>query len=78
MADPAIFERTFDALGRPPRHGAVMVGDNLTSDIAGGNAYEISTCWYNPHRTPPEPRHVATHEIVALDELPAIVRGQSA
>jgi len=26
----------------------LIVGDSLTSDIAGGNAAGIKTCWYNP------------------------------
>lgn len=38
---------------------ALVIGDSLTSDIAGGIAAGIDTCWYNPkgktapaHRTP--------------------------
>ena len=28
----------------------MMIGDSLTSDIAGGMAYGLRTCWYNPAR----------------------------
>ena len=27
----------------------LIVGDSLTSDIRGGNAVGIDTCWFNPH-----------------------------
>ena len=30
----------------------VIVGDSLTSDIKGGIAYGIDTCWYNPAQRP--------------------------
>ena len=29
--------------------GTLMVGDSLTSDIKGGVAYGLDTCWYAPH-----------------------------
>ena len=29
---------------------ALMVGDSLTADIAGGNNAGIDTAWYNPKR----------------------------
>lgn len=29
-------------------HRAMVVGDSLTSDIAGGAAYGMRTCWYHP------------------------------
>lgn len=28
----------------------LIVGDSLTSDMQGGIAYGLDTCWYNPHR----------------------------
>ena len=27
-------------------HETVMIGDSLTSDIAGGRQYGMQTCWY--------------------------------
>ncbi len=51
--DPAIFDLTFNELDRV--HGArerraqtVMIGDSLTSDMAGARAAGIATCWFNP------------------------------
>ncbi len=30
----------------------IIIGDSLTSDIAGGINAGIDTCWYNPHNNP--------------------------
>ena len=70
-----IFDLTLDALGNPARNAALMVGDNLGSDIAGGNNAGIDTCWYNPESQPASDEHPATHTITALGELPPIVTG---
>ncbi len=53
-----------------------MVGDSLSSDIAGGTAFGIDTCWYNPHRRQPAAADRFTYEVATLAELPAIVGGQ--
>ncbi|MEX0708293.1 MAG: YjjG family noncanonical pyrimidine nucleotidase [Woeseia sp.] len=73
-AKPAqdIFNIAFDQLGAPQKETAVMVGDNLASDIRGGTNYGISTCWYNPRRRQPGPDDRITHEIHALDGLLAL------
>jgi YjjG family noncanonical pyrimidine nucleotidase len=71
---PGIFDIAFEQLGHPPRSSTLMVGDSLTSDIRGGAAYGIATCWYNPHRRQPGPDDRIDHEIHHLDELPDLVR----
>ena len=77
-AKPAseIFDITFDRLGNPDRDAAVMVGDNLASDILGGTRYGIATCWYNPRGRSAGPDDRFCHEIRALEELSRFVRGQ--
>ena len=65
---PDIFEIAFGLLGGPDKRSAVMVGDSLTSDIAGGHAYGIDTCWYNPHGSPPG-GHSPTWEVGSLEAL---------
>ncbi len=52
--EPGIFEAAFAAMGDPSRQDVLIVGDSLTSDIAGGNAFGIDTCWFNPSETPLE------------------------
>ncbi|MGH1504044.1 MAG: HAD family hydrolase [Acidimicrobiales bacterium] len=45
---PAFFERLFAELDRPDPAASLMVGDSLTSDMAGGRAFGMVTCWYAP------------------------------
>ena len=75
--DPAIFDLVFAALDEPDRASTVMVGDSLTSDIAGGIAAGIDTAWFNPHgRSAGE--FSVTHEFGRLEELGGIVlRGRA-
>lgn len=70
----AFFDLTFEQLGRPDRATALMVGDSLSADIAGGAGYGTATCWYNPHGRAPGTLAI-DHVITRLDELPAVVRG---
>ena len=69
----AIFDMTFDLLGSPPKWSALMVGDNESSDIEGGNAFGIDTCWYAPDDAVASLTH--THRISELAFLPGIVTG---
>jgi len=48
---------------------ALIVGDSLTSDIKGGIAAGIDTCWYNPHALENREALPITYEIKALQEL---------
>ncbi len=68
-----IFEIAFELLGRPARASAVMVGDSLTSDIAGGHRYGIATCWFNPSGNRSEHAVTPTHEVGSLDALPPLL-----
>ena len=70
--DAGIFDFVFDSLGSPPRDLAVMVGDNLLADIAGGANYGIATCWYNPNRRTAGRAHAVNHEVEDLQELLAL------
>jgi len=64
-----IFDITFEMLGSPPKDTAVIVGDRLSSDIRGGAAYGIATCWYNPNGATAGPDDVITHEIKTLHKV---------
>ena len=64
-----IFDIAFRALGWPDKAAAVMVGDNLVSDIRGGADYGIATCWYNPGRRAVADGTRFDHEITALAGL---------
>ena len=41
------FDITMDRIGNPDKKDVIVVGDSLTSDIAGGNRYGLDTCWIN-------------------------------
>lgn len=43
------FDAVFDAIGPVEPERCLIIGDSLTSDIAGGVNAGIKTCWYNPH-----------------------------
>lgn len=71
--DGRIFDVAFEKMGNPEKASVLLVGDSLTSDITGGNAYGIDTCWFNPHGKPADPQVPCTYEIRSLAEVTSIV-----
>ena len=70
----AIFDLTFERLGTTPDDGTLMIGDSLSSDMAGGIAYGIDTCWFNRGGRQTSSGQIAiTHVIVDLEQLPGLV-----
>ncbi len=70
-----IFDIVFEQLGCPAKDTALIIGDNLGSDIQGGINYGIDTCWYNPERR--EANGMSpTHEIFDLAALKMIAASQ--
>lgn len=67
--DAAIFDAAFAAMGYPSKATVLMVGDSLTSDIAGGVAYGLDTCWFNPRLKPLPVDLQVCYEIRRLDEI---------
>ena len=72
--DPAIFDLTFDELDRihgtrDRRSQTVMIGDSLTSDMAGARAAGIATCWFNPAGADRPGEVDLTHECRSLVDL---------
>ena len=50
--DPAFFDFTYRSIPAPPAKEEVLViGDNLQSDIQGGNDFGHATCWISHGRT---------------------------
>jgi 2-haloacid dehalogenase len=70
-AKPAagFFDYTLERIGSNRIDEMLIIGDSLSSDIAGGVGYGIDTCWYNPekhiNRTGVEP----TYEVPDWDGL---------
>lgn len=71
--DPAIFDFTLQAMGCRDRDRVIIVGDSLASDMKGGAAASIATCWFNPAATPNTSNVIPDFEIRALRELVDIV-----
>ena len=46
------FDRVFSRIPGFIHEQTIIVGDSLTSDIAGGINAGIDTCWYNPKSKP--------------------------
>ncbi|HET91642.1 MAG TPA: noncanonical pyrimidine nucleotidase, YjjG family [Chloroflexi bacterium] len=74
--DSRIFDVAFERMGNPRREEVLIVGDSLTSDIGGGSAYGIDTCWYNPVGRERPADAAICYEIKALSELEAILTGK--
>jgi 2-haloacid dehalogenase len=69
----AFFEIVFARIGNPPKKSVLMVGDSLSSDIAGGAGFGIDTCWFNPSSCSNESSVKPTYEISDLTELPELI-----
>lgn len=72
--DIAYFERAFARIPGFRRENAVMVGDSLTSDIAGAAGAGLAAVWYNPEGLPPpEGAAVPTRVVRLLGEVPGAI-----
>lgn len=68
-----IFGLALEAVGNPEKASVLMVGDSLSSDMAGGAAFGVDTCWYNPSGGRNRSGVSVTHEIDDLAQLSAVV-----
>lgn len=73
--DPMFFAIALERLGRPDPRDVLVIGDSLSSDIAGGIAAGLDTCWFNPAGKGRGDGPVPTYEIRSLAELPSILEG---
>ena len=70
--DPRFFDRCFASLPGLRRADAVMVGDSLSSDIAGGKNAGLPTVWYNPRGLIPG-EIVPDRAVSSLSEIPGAI-----
>ena len=67
------FERAFAKIDGFSKEEAIIIGDSLTSDIKGGIAAGIDTCWYNPKgKAKPEDMEI-TYIVNDLSEIESIL-----
>ncbi len=67
--DIRYFDYVLEKLGNPDKCDVLMVGDSLTSDMAGGCAAGIDTCWFCPHEKAQSTDLPITMRISSLSEL---------
>jgi HAD superfamily (subfamily IA) hydrolase, TIGR02254 len=66
---PSYFKHVFAHIPPIDKSKILMIGDSLSTDIVGGNAAEIDTCWLNIHKEPNTTNITPTYEIPKLSEL---------
>lgn len=74
--DTAFFDHVLQELGNPNPNSCLVVGDSLTSDIAGGNAAGIDTVWFDRDGNSNGgggTEHPATYRITRFVQLKEIV-----
>lgn len=73
---PEFFEHVFTSIPAFDKDRTLIIGDSLTSDIAGGRASGIDTCWLNPRHKANTRGIRATYMIHELTELCALLEGE--
>ena len=71
--DPEIFRIAFEQMNNPAKSEVLIIGDSLSSDIRGGNNFDIDTCWFNPEGTEAGTEYGISYEIRSLQELYSVV-----
>ncbi|MDO4288018.1 MAG: YjjG family noncanonical pyrimidine nucleotidase [Eubacterium sp.] len=65
----AYFDQVFGRIPNFSKDSALIIGDSLSSDIAGGSRAGIDTCWYNPQGLPLSGNIQPTYTINTLKAL---------
>ena len=71
---PLFFSRCIDAISGFDAHSGIIVGDSLSSDIAGGKNAGLVTCLFNPKNKEITGPIAPDYEISSLSELPPLLR----
>lgn len=72
------FEHVHRQLGTPDPAHVLVVGDSLTADIEGANAFGYHTCWYNPNGSTCHLDQGPDYTIGHLDHLMDVLVAQPA
>ncbi|WP_067103136.1 YjjG family noncanonical pyrimidine nucleotidase [Streptococcus sp. DD13] len=66
---PLFYERLAMCIPDFDKSSALMIGDSLTADIAGGNQAGIDSVWYNPNHLHNTSQALPTYQVASYDEL---------
>ncbi len=69
----AFFNHCFSKIKNFNKDEAIIIGDSLSSDIAGGINAGIHTCWFNPHAAPVPAEKKPEYTVTALGEIPKLL-----
>lgn len=70
----AYFDYVFEQTEIVEKEKVLIIGDSLTSDMKGGEAAGIDTCWYNPEHKENTKNISVTYEIDDLCQLEEILK----
>jgi len=68
-----IFRKCFEVAEHRDKNTALIIGDNLGSDIKGGANFGIDTCWVNLNKKKNETDINPTYEVKTLEEIYKII-----
>lgn len=71
--DPRFFDHVFKKIGSSNLSDYVIIGDSLTSDMAGGVNAGIKTVWYNPGKMNNYLELPIDYTVESLAEIPALI-----
>ncbi len=71
--EKAFFDRCFERIPCFDPERSLVLGDSLTSDIRGGIACGLKTCWFNLRSRPPRPDIRPDFTVVSLSEVPSLL-----
>ncbi len=70
------FDTALKNLGISNREKVLVIGDSLTTDIAGGIAAELDTCWFNYKEEANNTEWKPTHTVFGYEQLMPIIYGK--
>ena len=71
--NPLFFKGCFERISKCESDNILLIGDSLTSDIAGANAVSIDSCWYNPLEKENNTKYKPTYTITDLSQVKQFV-----
>ncbi|MDO4667243.1 MAG: YjjG family noncanonical pyrimidine nucleotidase [Streptococcus sp.] len=70
---PAFYDKIAKQIPNFKKEEALMIGDSLSADIAGGTKAGIDTVWYNPENTLNTTDYQPTYTVRSYNELMALL-----